>query len=164
MRLSCLKTRAIQPNTHIRRRMRCSWVFVVSARGYSALAWDQVVSLDNTTVVLIPICNISRQNSHACQQEMVKKCRGCWSRDEIMYEQETYIYVLQSITNDWDYTLSRWSAVSFCDFWASYMYQNHTRYTYDSIFVILLARMLVTRNERDETKTKRGEKDCGMKS
>ena len=36
-------------------------------------------------------------------------------------------------------------------------------YTYDSIFVILLARMLVTRNERDETKTKRGEKDCGMK-
>ena len=30
-------------------------------------------------------------------------------------------------------------------------------------FVILLARMLVTRNERDETKTKRGEKDCGMK-
>ena len=43
---------------------------------------------------------------HACRQEMVKKCRGCWSRDEIMYEQETYIYVLQSITNDWDYTLA----------------------------------------------------------
>ena len=162
MRLSCLQTRVrvIQPYTRIRGR-KCGvreCLSFLRERIYCALAWDQVVCLDNTTVVLIPIHTISRKNLHACRQEMVKNCRGFWSRDEIMYEQETYIYVLQSITNDWDYTFSRWSAVPFCDFWASYMYQSHTHMTRfcqtrESVFV--LSETFEKRERRDKIKTRR---------